>query len=117
MEILIILEGKKEDEMENIYKIDSLSMFILIMFLIINVLMIWFFKICWFEFFYEIGVVMILGVVVGVIIKYFESYGYWKLVVVKLKNCGNIIFVFKNVYVIINGMDYLYILIGICFLF
>lgn len=46
VEMLIIFEGKKEDEMENIYKIDSFSMLILIMFLIINVFMIWFFKIC-----------------------------------------------------------------------
>lgn len=117
VEILIIFEGKKEDEMENIYKIDSLSMLIFIILLIINVFMIWFFKIWRFEFFYEIGVVMIFGVVVGVIIKYFESCSQRKLLVVKLKNCGNIIIVLKNVFVNINGIEYLYMLIGICFLF
>lgn len=35
----------------------------------------------------------------------------------KLKNCGNIIIVLKNVFVNINGIEYLYMLIGICFLF
>lgn len=34
----------------------------------------------------------------------------------KLKNCGNIIIVLKNVFVNINGIEYLYMLIGICFL-
>ena len=69
------LEGKKEDEMENTHKTDSLSMLILITLLIINVLMIWLFKIRRFEIFHETGVAMILGVVVGAIIKYSESRG------------------------------------------
>ena len=109
------LEGRKEDEMENTHKTDSLSMFILITLLIINVLMIWLFKIRRFEFFHETGVAMILGVMVGAIIKYSENHGHKKPLAVKIKNCGNITIAPKNVYVTINGTDYSYILTGIRF--
>ena len=78
------LEGRKEDEMENTHKTDSLSMFILITLLIINVLMIWLFKIRRFEFFHETGVAMILGVMVGAIIKYSENHGHKKPLAVKI---------------------------------
>ena len=109
------LEGKKEDEMENTHKTDSLSMLILITLLIINVLMIWLFKIRRFEIFHETGVAMILGVVVGAIIKYSESRGEKKPLAVKLKNCGNITIAPKNVFVNINGTEYSYTLTGIRF--
>ena len=109
------LEGKKEDEMENTHKTDSLSMLILITLLIINVLMIWLFKIRRFEFFHETGVAMILGVVVGAIIKYSESRSQRKPLAVKLKNCGNITIAPKNVFVNINGTEYSYTLTGIRF--
>ena len=107
------LEGKREDEMENTHKTDSLSMMILITLLIINVLMIWLFKIRRFEFFHETGVAMILGVIVGAIIKYSEDQGQKKPLAVKLKNCGNITFAPKNVFVSINGTEYSYTLTGI----
>lgn len=46
-----------------------------------------------------------------------EVLRFFGYVVLVFKNCGNIIIVFKNVFVNINGIEYFYILMGICFFF
>ena len=109
------LEGKKEDEMEHSHKIDSLSLLILVTLLIINILMIWLFKIRRFQCFHETGVAMILGVAVGAIIKYSEVHSKKKTLAVQIKNCENLTMAPHDVFVNINGTEYSYKLAGIRF--
>lgn len=115
METPTTLEGRKEDEMEHSHNTDSLSMMILITLLIVDVLIIWLFKIRRLQFIHETGVAMIIGVVVGALIKYSESQNQKKPLAVKIKNCGNLTNAPRSVFVNINGTEYSYNLIGIRF--
>ena len=109
------LEGKKEDEMEHSHKTDSLSMLILITLLIVNVLVIWLFKVRRFQCFHETGLAMIFGMAVGAMIKYSEIHNKKQPLAVKIKNCGNLTMAPHNVFVNINGTEYSYRLDGIRF--
>ncbi|XP_031575309.1 sodium/hydrogen exchanger 9-like [Actinia tenebrosa] len=109
------LEGRKEDEMEHSHNTDSLSMMILITLLIVDVLIIWLFKIRRLQFIHETGVAMIIGVVVGFLIKYADNQNQRKPLAVKIKNCGNLTNAPRSVFVNINGTEYSYNLIGIRF--
>ena len=67
-EIPVKLEGKRESEIANSHNIDSLSMLIFTVLLILTVLMTWLFKIQRFRWFHETGVATVFGIVVGAVI-------------------------------------------------
>lgn len=115
METPTTLEGRKEDEMEHSHNTDSLSMMILITLLIVDVLILWLFKIRRLQFIHETGVAMIIGVIVGSIIKYCENRHHKKPFTVKIKNCNNLTNAPRSVWVNINGTEYTYSLMGIRF--
>ncbi|EDO43052.1 predicted protein, partial [Nematostella vectensis] len=107
--------GKREDEMEHSHNTDSLSIMILIGLLIVDILVIWLFKIRRLKFIHETGVAMIIGVVVGALIKYSEVGHHKQPLSVKIKNCNNLTNAPQSVWVNINGTEYTYNLMGIRF--